>query len=187
MIIDPKLIQVSACKKYVYPVDSITGAKTFAPIAYFEANVNKKYGGSVARFVKEYITRDTKKYLAAGYTPEQVKEIASKTKNHKLPKISTKPTKDPRAPKKERKKKLSTKVGEDKTVVNNDGSTEVIRVYPWSANPTTYFCEGEPTPLNIAETTKIACLRPDVYLDSDCYGCPHYSVCQCELKIIPKK
>ncbi len=47
---------------------------------YFKNTVQNKYGGSVEKFVKEYVTRETKKYLAAGYSKEQIKDIASKCK-----------------------------------------------------------------------------------------------------------
>ena len=49
MNIDPNLIAVSKCGKYVYPVDAISGAKTFAPIEYFKKNIQDNYGGSQER------------------------------------------------------------------------------------------------------------------------------------------
>lgn len=181
MNIDPKLITVSKDGKYVYPVDSITGHKTFAPIEYFKKMVEQKYGGSLQRFVKEYVTRETKKYLSSGYTAEQVKEIASKCKNFKLPKIA-KPQKDERIPKKVRKQKLA---GVKETTINEAGQEETKKIFPWTNNPD-YFRE-EAVPINIAETTKDACLRPDIYLDDECYGCAYHQVCQCELKYVIKK
>ena len=181
MNIDPTLIAISKDGKYVYPVDSVTGHKTFAPIEYFKSMVQNKYGGSVERFVKEYVTRETKKYLAAGYTPEQVKETASKCKNFKLPKIA-KPKKDPRIPEKERKKRVSSTT---ETVTNDQGVQETVKVYPWTNNPD-YFREPHKA-LDIVEATKHACFRPDIYLDDECYGCPYYDICQCELKIVKKK
>jgi hypothetical protein len=81
MYIDPDLIAVSKCGKYVYPVDSISGAKTFAPIEYFKKNVETKYGGSIEKFVKEYTTRETKKYLKEGWSPEGIKNLR-KTRMH---------------------------------------------------------------------------------------------------------
>lgn len=181
MNIDPKLIDVSKDGKYVYPVDSITGHRTFAPIEYFKTMVQKKYGGSVEKFVKEYVTRETKKYLAAGYTKEQVKEIASKSKNFKLPKIS-KPKKDERVPKKERKKRITST---SETVTNSNGEQEVIKTYPWSNDPD-YF-RSPPEPMNMAEATKTACWRPDIFLDEECYGCPYYDICQNDMKHVIKK
>ena len=181
MNIDTKLIDVSKDGKYVYPVDSITGHRTFAPIEYFKTMVQKKYGGSIERFIKEYVTRETKKYLASGYTPEQVKEIASKNKNFKLPKIA-KPKKDARVPKKERKAKVKSVSSE--VVTNSYGQQETITIYPWSGNPD-YF-RSAPKPVNMAEATKTACWRPDIYLDDDCYGCPHYEVCQNDMKHVIK-
>ena len=179
MTIDPKLIEVSKDGKYVYPVDSITGHRTFAPVEYFKNTVQKKYGGSIERFIKEYVTRETKKYLASGYTKEQVKEIASKHKNFKLPKIG-KPKKDPRVPKKERKTKLTST---SESVTQETG--EVVKFYPWSGNPD-YF-RSAPTPMDMAEATKTACWRPDVFLDEECYGCPYYDICQNDMKYVIKK
>ncbi|NDB83776.1 MAG: hypothetical protein EB127_13775 [Alphaproteobacteria bacterium] len=181
MFIDPKLIDVSKDGKYVYPVDSVTGHRTFAPIDYFKNMVQKKYGGSVEKFVKEYVTRETKKYLASGYTKEQVRDIASKCKNFKLPKIA-KPKKDPRVPKKERKKRIEAT---SETVTNNYGEQEVIKTYPWSNNPD-YF-RSPHTPMDMAAATKDACWRPDVYLDDDCFGCPYYEICQNDMKHVIKK
>ena len=80
-----KYIKVSKCQKYVYPVDSITGSVTFAPIGYFRKKVEEKYGGSITRFNKEYVTRSTKKYLKEGWTVEQLKEIVKE--KGKLPKL----------------------------------------------------------------------------------------------------
>ena len=181
MNIDPNLIAVSKDGKYVYPVDSITGHKTFAPIDYFKNLVSTKYGGSVERFVKEYVTRETKKYLQLNYTPEQIKEIASKNKNHRLPKIATKIKRDPRLPKRERKPNILKQAStSETTITNGDGKTEVIRVYPWSNNPD-YF-KGNDSPFDIVEASKVACHRPDMYLDADCWECPLYTQCQCELK-----
>ena len=181
MNIDPTLIAISKDGKYVYPVDSVTSHKTFAPIEYFKSMVQNKYGGSVERFVKEYVTRETKKYLEAGYTKEQVKETASKCKNFKLPKIA-KSKKDPRVPKKERKQRIKSTT---ETVTNDLGVQETVKVYPWTNNPD-YF-RSEHTALDIAVASKDACFRPEIYLDDDCHGCPYYNICQCELKIVKKK
>lgn len=184
MDIDPNLIAISKDGKYVYPVDSVTGCKTFAPIEYFKKMVQTKYGGSIERFNKEYVTRETKKYLASGYTKEQVKEIASKCKNFKLPKIA-KPKKDTRVPKKEKKAKLSKLNSVTEVQTNQDGVREEVKVFPWSKDAD-YF-RSPTVPLNIHEASKGACFRPDIYLDNECYGCPHYDICQCDIKIVKKK
>jgi hypothetical protein len=172
MNIDPTLITISKDGKYVYPVDSITGHKTFAPIEYFKKMVQGKYGGSVERFIKEYVTRETKKYLAAGYTEEQIRDIASKCKNFKLPKIA-KPKKDSRLPKKERKQRIKSTT---ETFTNVQGEQETVKIYPWTNNPD-YF-RSPHTALDMVEATKHACFRPEIYLDDDCHGCPYYQVCQ---------
>lgn len=38
------------------------------------------------------------------------------------------------------------------------------------------------------EASKTACARPDIYLDNgrNCEGCPHYEICESELKRLPK-
>lgn len=181
MNIDPNLIAISKCGKYVYPIDSISGAKTFAPIEYFKKTVETKYGGDLARYVKEFTTRETKKYLKEGWTPEQIKEQASKSKNGKLPKLDKKPKKDPNAPKKERRKRLSAHADNTQIVTNEDGTQEKVVTYPWSKDPTNFFKSAH-VPIVISEVTKDACLRPDIYLDDECYGCPFYDECNCEAK-----
>jgi hypothetical protein len=181
MNIDPNLIAVSKCGKYVYPVDSISGAKTFAPIDYFKKNVETKYGGSIERFVKEYVTRETKKYLKEGWSPEEIREQATKSKNGKLPKLDKKPKKDPNAPKKERRKRLSAHANSTQIVTNEDGTQEKVVTYPWSVDPTGYF-KTIPVTLNISEITRDTCLRPDIYLEDECYNCSYYEQCQCPIK-----
>lgn len=182
MTINSKLISVSGCGKYVYPIDSITGARTFALVDYFKKMLDEKYGGSQEKFVKEYITRETRKYLAEGWTPQEIKELAATCKNKKLPKINPKPKKDPNAPKKPRKKRLSAHVESTQTITNSDGTQEVVKTYAWSIDPTNYF-KSDPVPLNIGETTRETCLRPDIYLnEGSCQDCPYTAECQCELK-----
>jgi len=181
MNIDPNLIAVSKCGKYVYPVDSISGAKTFASIEYFKKTVETKYGGSIERYVKEFTTRETKKYLKEGWTPEQIKERAVNSKNGKLPKLNRKPKKDPNAPKKERRRRLSAHVNSTQIITNEDGSQEKVVTYPWSVDPTGYF-KSQPKAVIVSEVTKEACLRPDIYLDDECYGCPFYDECNCKAK-----
>jgi len=180
MTIDTNLIATSKCGKYVYPVDAISGAKTFAPVEYFIKNVQDNYGGSLERFVKEYVTRETKKYLAAGYTAEQIRDMASKCKNNKLPKINVKLKKHPNMPKKGRRKRLASHAESTTVVINEEGKEEKVRTYPWTGNPD-YF-RSEPAYTNIAEVTKEACLMPHINLDDECHGCKYYDVCLCPLK-----
>ena len=175
-----KFVGCSACGKYVYPIDSVTGARTFAPVDYFLKNLETKYGNDLSRFVREYKTRETKKYLKEGYTPAQIKEIASKHKGFKLPKINVKLAKDPRVPRKPRKKRLQSQAEEQK-VTDSNGVETIIKIYPWSHDPQNYF-KDDAAPISIAEQTKDACLRPDIYLDAECEGCPYYTECTCKLK-----
>jgi hypothetical protein len=180
MNLDTNLIAISKCGKYVYPVDSISGAKTFAPIEYFKKTLAEKYNNDLKLFVKEYVTRETKKYLAAGYTPEQIKDLASKCKGNKLPKINVKLKKHPNMPKKERRKRLASHAESTTVVINEEGKEEKVRTYPWTGNPD-YF-RSEPAYTNIAEVTKEACLMPHINLDDECHGCKYYDVCLCPLK-----
>ena len=180
MNIDTNLIAVSKDGKYVYPVDCISGHKTFAPMEYFKRTVTEKYDGSIEKFVKEYVTRETKKYLEAGYTKEQIKELASKCKNNKLPKINVKIKKHPNMPKKERRKRLASHAESTTVVINDEGKEEKVRTYPWTNKPD-YF-RSEPAVTDIAEVTKEACLMPHIHLDDNCHGCKYYDICQCPLK-----
>lgn len=184
MFIDPQLISISKCGKYVYPVDSITGAKTFAPVEYFKKKVQEKYDGKVERFVKEYVSRETNRYLKEGWSSEQLREMV-RTQG-KLPKLNKKPKKDPNAPKKQRRKRLTAHVVSTKVITNNDGIQETVKVYPWSSDPVNYF-KSPPRPVNIAEWTKYSCLRPDIRLDHNCRGCPYYTECTCKLKNLKLK
>lgn len=179
-----KHVPVSKCGKYVYPIDSVTGAKTFAPIDYFKKRLDKDFGGSIDRFVKEYTSRETKKYLKEGWSVEGLKEIVAK--NGKLPKLDRKPKKDPNAPKKERRKRLASHATNSTVVTSEDGKQEVIRTYPWSNDPTTFF-RAAPVLESIEALTKTTCLRPDVYLDNECYGCNYYKECVCDLKNLKLK
>lgn len=174
-----KHVPISKCGKYVYPIDSVTGAKTFAPIDYFNKRLEKDFGGSIQRFVKEYVSRETKKYLKEGWSAEGLREIVAK--NGKLPKLDRKPKKDPNAPKKVRRKRLAAHAETSTVVTNEDGTKEVIRVYPWSGDPTNFF-RSAPVLESVEELTKNACLRPDIYLDDECYGCNYYKECVCDLK-----
>jgi hypothetical protein len=174
-----KYVPTSKCGKYVYPIDSVTGAKTFAPIDYFNKRLEKDFGGSIERFVKEYTSRETKKYLKEGWSVEGLREIVAK--NGKLPKLDRKPKKDPNAPKKVRRKRLAAHAETSTVVTNEDGTKEVIRVYPWSQDPTNFF-RAAPVLESVEVLTKNACLRPDIYLDDECYGCNYYKECTCDLK-----
>jgi len=174
-------VKISQCRKYAYPIDSITGCSTFAPIEYFKKILQNKYGNDVIRFTKEYITRETKKYLDAGYTVEQIKDIASKSKKNKLPKINVKPKKHPNMPKKERRKRLASHAESTTVVINEEGKEEKVRTYPWTGNPD-YFRSDGPAYTDLAEISKEACLRPDIHLNEKCDGCPHYDICLCPLK-----
>jgi hypothetical protein len=180
MSIDPKLIKVSPCGKYVYPVDVVTGSKTFALIPYFERMLGEKYGGDLKKFVNTYMTRETKKYLADGWSIEDIKAQAAAHKG-KLPKLHPKIAKHPDMPKKERRKRLASHAEETIKVVKADGTEEVVRKYPWSSDPE-YFKSTGPTAINMSEATKDACFRPDIYLNEQCHGCQYYDVCQLSLK-----
>ena len=44
------------------------------------------------------------------------------------------------------------------------------------------------TAAEFKEASHIACARPDIYLDNgrNCEGCPHYAICECDIKKLPK-
>ena len=53
-------------------------------------------------------------------------------------------------------------------------------VYPWQSDPN-YF-RAKATPINYKEATKDSCFRADLYLDTQCVGCPLYEVCSLPTK-----
>jgi hypothetical protein len=156
-----------------------------APMAYFLKTLKEKYDNDIKRYVTQYVTRETKKYLSEGWTVEQIKEAVANSKNHRLPKLDKKPKKDLNTPKKERKKRLSKHVESVQVITRTDGTQEVIKTYPWSSDPTGYF-RSTPVTLSIAEVTKDSCLMPHIYLDDECRGCRYFEQCTCKIKVVPK-
>lgn len=169
--------------KYVYPICSVSGCKSFANQDYFKKTLDAKFGGSETRMIKEYVVREAKKYLEAGFTPEQIRKLATDNKG-KLPKVNPKPKKDPRIPKKAKKATLKSFVVETVKVMEADKSGSFVEVakpvYAWSNDPN-YF-KSEPAPLSIEDATKETCLYPGRFIDDKCHGCPVYEKCTLEQK-----
>jgi hypothetical protein len=176
MEIDPNLITLSKDGKFVYPVDSITGAKTLAEVKYFCKLVVEKFGGSLERFTKEYVTRETRKYLHAGFSREEIKEIAAKHKNNKLPKLDIKL---PRVKRAGTIDKPAKPVKTQEEIAREEFEEKITKIYPWSNNPD-YF-RSPLVELDVKEAYN-TCFRTDIYLDSKCMGCPIYQDCACSLK-----
>ena len=174
--------------KYVYPVCSVSGCRSFANQDYFKKTLDKKFGGSEARMIKEFVVREARKYLEAGFKPEEIRKMASDHKG-KLPKIAPKIKKDPRLPKKIKKVKLKSFAIDTVKVVEANASGSLVevekKVYPWSEDPQNYF-KSTPEPLSIEEATKSSCLYPARFIDDKCHGCPVYDRCSLEQKWGPE-
>ncbi len=73
-------------------------------------------------------------------------------------------------------------------IINSMKTTDSSEQKVWDL-PKIAFCGPQPmTEAELAETTKGACLRPDIYLDNDghCAGCKYVDLCQNRLKNIKK-
>jgi hypothetical protein len=168
--------------KYVFPICSISGVKSFANQEYFAKTLAKKFGGSEARMIKEYVSREAKKYLAEGFTKEQIRELVERHKG-KLPKIAPKISKE-KIPKKPRKQRLKAVTTETVVEMVNGVAEEVVKkTYPWTNNPS-YFGDGTRGTIDMSKETD-TCHRSDYYLDSMCHGCPLYDICVFERKYGP--
>jgi hypothetical protein len=170
----PSGVIVSKDGKYHYWSCSVSGVATFAKPPLWKSTMAKYK--TEENLVKTYVCRKAKKYLEAGYTAEQIREIV---KNHKgnLPPIEPKIKKHPNMPKKVRKQRLKAIKTETVVEVVNGRKEEVVKkVYPWSEDPN-YFKDGIRPPVDVAEITKDTCMYPNRYLDSECQGCPVYNEC----------
>lgn len=187
-ILLPSGVAQSKDGKYHYWECSVSGLVTFAKPDYW-VKIMAKYG-SEENLVKTYVCQKAKRLLDEGLTPAEVRDKLSKpeTAADKKAKKAIKEEKVRRKEltKKPRKKGLKTFAVDKETVLvqNDTGSLEkeVRPVYPWQNDPN-YFRTGETHILTVEEETKSACLRPDIYLDSDCNGCPFYDKCVCSIKV----
>lgn len=170
--------------KYVYPVCSVSGCRSFANQVYFQKTLDKKFGGSEARMVKEYVVREAKKYLEAGFKPAEIRKLAEDN-DGVLPKINPKPKKDERIPKKLKKKTLKAFIVSTEKVMVANAEGEQVEVgkpvYEWSEDPQNYF-KSPPAPLSVEDATKEACLFPARFIDDKCHGCSIYDRCTLEQK-----
>jgi hypothetical protein len=173
----PSGILQSKDSKYYYWRCVVSGISTFANGPRFKKVVEQF--GSEENLFKTFVSRPAKKYLEAGWTPQDIEALADKNKG-KLPPLGAQDGKvdvsdvvgEHKAPK--AKKVKTNKVGETKPEVK----VEEKPVYAWQKEAN-FFGEGKitPIPVDVAEVTKESCIRPDVYLDSICEGCPHYVQC----------
>jgi hypothetical protein len=159
--------------KYIFPVCAISGIKSFANQEYFAKTLAKKFGGSEERMIKEYTSREAKKYLDAGFTKEQIVELVKNNKG-KLPKIAPKISKE-KLPKKVKKQKLvAVKVEKVVELVNGKEEEVVKKVYPWTNDPN-YFGSGQPGIIDYASDD--TCHYPNRFLNDMCHGCAIYDKC----------
>lgn len=182
----PKGITVSKNGKYFYWACNITGIKTFADAGRFGVIVEKN--GGVEKLAKEFVLPTVKKYLKEGWETAAILDIV-KANNGKLPPIGgykKKAEKD--APKQPKKKRLKAVLKANTGLQTNDGGLDPQTpkeavIYPWTKDPD-YF-KGGSSPLNLAETTKDACLYPNRHLSDQCYGCSIYEQCAFTAKFTP--
>lgn len=176
----PSGIQTSANGKYFYWKCNVSGLETFADEKRFK-DVVKNYG-SEEKLFKTYVLRPAKKYVEAGFSPESIKEIASRN-NGKLPDLdAASKARKAAMPKKPRKKRLgqfAVETVEVKDAVT--GSAETVKVYPWTGNPD-YFKGTGTSAVAVEEASKDICFYPNRNLDDDCRNCPVYDKCVCPAK-----
>jgi hypothetical protein len=185
---------------------TVSGIYTFAYKDRFEKNVLPEYGNDENRLMKEFISAPAKRYLAAGYTPEQIRELANKS-DGSLPSLSGNPRKTKEIKEKIEAENKETKAIRDerkalieKTKKKHEPSTldaalvstnviessaqasvKVEKIYAWSGNPD-YFKSVTITVLDVGEVTKDTCLYTNHFLDSECSGCPVYDKCSLSIK-----
>jgi hypothetical protein len=159
---------------------TVSGLETFGDAKRF-ADVVKIYG-SEEKLVQTYVLRPVKKYVEAGYTPDEIKQIIHDN-DGKLPSLNAdapaKPTK------KETKQEEKSVVVESVKVVETVIETPKERpVYIWQSDPN-YF-KGHPVPFDIKDETREKCIYPNHCLDSQCRDCPVYDLCISSVKYSPE-
>jgi hypothetical protein len=165
--------------KYFYWNCTISGLATFANADRFKKLVEQF--GTEENLFKTFVSRPVKKYLAAGYSTEQVYEILKKNGN-KLPSLNGDDSTITKVPS-ERKKR-------EKKEVHDEPSQPKVQekpIYAWQNDPT-YFTGGQvaPNPLVYEEITHDVCFHPNRYLDDMCRECPLYSRCNHKEKYQPE-
>jgi hypothetical protein len=200
--IKPSGVVVNQSGDFYYWKCTVSGMYTMATKERFEKSVLPEYGNDEFRLTKEFVSAPATRYLAAGYTKEQIEEIAEKN-DGKLPSLSGIPRKtrnkdeDPEknAIKKEREELIESvkpvrqannlETAVIKTIVVKSADVVVPqkaeKVYAWSGDPN-YFKSAAASPIDIGEVTKEACLFPNHFLDSECAECPVYDKCTLSIK-----
>jgi hypothetical protein len=160
--------------RYFYWKCTISSIMTFASAERFKKLCEA--AGSEDNLVKNFVCREAKKYLAAGW---KATDIAKLVTDHKgdLPKLNPKvPKNHPDMPKKVKKARLKAiKTVKVVEVVNGENVEVVKKTYPWSDDPQHYFGGDAAAPIDYS--LEDTCHRPNYYLDSLCHGCPLYDVC----------
>jgi hypothetical protein len=157
---------------------SVSGLVMFAVTERFN-DVVKNFGGE-DNLVKNYVLRPVKKYVDAGYSPDQIKAIIEKN-GGKLPRLDE--LNAPPAP-------AVTRTFEKKQTVEAVTVVEIKPIeppkekapvfYEWQGNPD-YF-KSKPSPINVGEETKSSCMFPNKNLSDQCRGCEVYDQCNCSAK-----
>jgi len=203
----PSGVVVNKTGEWYYWQCTVSGMYTMATEERFKKTVLPEYGNDEFRLIKEFVSAPATRYLAAGYTKEQIREIVDKNDGI-LPSLSGKPRKtkadnqkveaereETETIRQERKaliektkrkrepSVLATAVVDRIITTSLDGvaPVKVEKVYAWSGDPN-YFRSSTTTPIDIGEVTKDSCLYPPHFLDDECLGCPVYDRCTLPVK-----
>lgn len=175
----PSGVIASKDDKYFYWSCTVSNIATFANAERFKKVVEAF--GSEKNLIKDFVCREAKKYLAAGWKAEDIAKLVVEHKGE-LPKLNPKVPRDPRLPKKVKKQRnKAIKTEKVVKVVNGEQVEEVTKVYPWSHDPQNYF-RSEPVKLTVEDLTRYSCPNCHIYYGSACQGCPLYDGC-----ILPSK
>jgi hypothetical protein len=147
----PAGVIASKDDKYFYWSCTVSGISTFANAIRFKKLL--EIYKTEKNLVKTFVCREAKKYLAAGRTEAEIRQLVVDHKGE-LPKLNPTVKRDPRIPKKERKVRNKAVTTEKVVESVNGVETEVVKkTYAWSGDPTNYFIDG-PCAFDVAESSK---------------------------------
>jgi hypothetical protein len=152
----------------------ITGKSGYLSSAILQEKL--KEFGSPDEIAKHYICRGAGKYLRQGLTQEETRAELG------LPIDGFKPVDDAIIEKALGGTKRKRKSGEV-----NPNDPDANGIYWWQKEDFKVRSDWNRTPINVAESTRDACLRPDIYLDDVCESCPYFAECTLKTKKIKGK
>ena len=133
---------------------------------------------SIEELQNSFLSKEAIRMLKQGMSEEQIC-LENKTPICKLPfriiKKYIKTFKSEEHMFRKRKRKIIKQVVQE----NNENITRVTAPVTYNPKPID-FKDAQ----SVAELTKDSCLRPDIYLNNDCFcnGCSVYELCACKLK-----